>query len=307
VWYVDQDDCIVTGGFGSSNDPYCALEDALSNIDSGESGTIVLRHADEPYTVPLTAPGGAGVLAVRGEGDPVVQWSQAAAHAPGGSRLYLEGLRLQSVDLHGVSCDAGASLWLDEMHVEAAGHGIDGDDCQVTVRRSVITNSLGGGVSLAGGSLVAVGSSISGNGEPGQSSPGIRLAAASLELVYSTVVGNHGLAPGSGIWCEPGSSVSIRNSIVAGDDAPALGCEAATVETSATDRETQAGEGNVLYEYRSADFQDPLDGDVHLRNPAISPFLDVARWREGDPMSDIDGDARLAIDGASDYAGADLP
>jgi hypothetical protein len=53
-------------------------------------------------------------------------------------------------------------------------------------------------------------------------------------------------------------------------------------------------------------FEDYLAGDFRLVNPPLAA-LTAARWSTGDPLVDIEGDARVAVDGEMEAAGADIP
>ena len=48
-------------------------------------------------------------------------------------------------------------------------------------------------------------------------------------------------------------------------------------------------------------------GNFHLINDGPTTFADIAQWQTGDPPWDIDHEDRPMTDGASDYAGADVP
>ena len=50
-----------------------------------------------------------------------------------------------------------------------------------------------------------------------------------------------------------------------------------------------------------------LDGGNFHLEANYSVFADIAQWQTGDPPWDIDHEDRPMTDGASDYAGADVP
>ncbi|RMG94603.1 MAG: hypothetical protein D6705_15815 [Deltaproteobacteria bacterium] len=79
-----------------------------------------------------------------------------------------------------------------------------------------------------------------------------------------------------------------------------------TFEGNASD--TDLGAGNTMSGmYDAGWFANPGGGDYHLSPSGATTFADVATWKEGDPPVDYDGDARPGVDGAKDYAGADVP
>jgi hypothetical protein len=47
-------------------------------------------------------------------------------------------------------------------------------------------------------------------------------------------------------------------------------------------------------------------GQMHLSDLAPPAIATAAVWSSGDPKTDIDGQSRPAVDGATDFAGADV-
>ena len=47
-------------------------------------------------------------------------------------------------------------------------------------------------------------------------------------------------------------------------------------------------------------------GDLRLNSPPL-PVYSAARWQADDPTTDIEGHPRVALEGAMDVAGADVP
>jgi hypothetical protein len=54
-------------------------------------------------------------------------------------------------------------------------------------------------------------------------------------------------------------------------------------------------------------FMNYVTGDFHLSAMHPGTIDTAAVWMTGDPMVDIDGDARVNTDGSPDVAGADVP
>jgi hypothetical protein len=128
----------------------------------------------------------------------------------------------------------------------------------------------------------------------------------------STLEVTYGFIGPDGITCPgtPGQSQqTIRNSIVLGID-----CPSAVIHNSAVGSEAAAMQGQDNALITMADwasvFVEPMangdDLDWHVL-PGAPIVTDLAVWMEGDPVDDIDGDARPARDGAADVAGPDVP
>jgi hypothetical protein len=79
------------------------------------------------------------------------------------------------------------------------------------------------------------------------------------------------------------------------------------MQRNALDNSNFAVGTNVLVPgYNAAQFVSPINGDLRLAAPPLSPFGSVALWEEGDPPLDADGSPR-PTDGSLGYAGIDEP
>ena len=121
---------------------------------------------------------------------------------------------------------------------------------------------------------------------------------ATVDIVASTIIGP--------FTCIGPVDVEVRNSILlANPNVDAMQCSAGVVSYSATSDDSP-GEGNVeVGGLIPSWFLGTAVGDYHLADG--HPFDDVARWIEGDPRTDIDGEPRLSVPGGMDVAGADVP
>jgi hypothetical protein len=199
-------------------------------------------------------------------------------------------------------------VWIDDTEIAGnAGWGIfDTAPCNLTVRRGTLHHNETGGIRLFGGTLDLVNATIAVNGD-GSSGPGIDLQFASINALYSTIVGNDG-ATSDSITCNMAEGV-LRNSIVQGvsNFSISLDCFGFMFTRNALDNSNFAQGTNVLVPvYNSIQFVDPANGDFRLEAPPLSPFGDVAQWEEGDPVLDADGTPR-PTDGSLGYAGIDEP
>ncbi|MBK8717449.1 MAG: hypothetical protein IPN32_22290 [Deltaproteobacteria bacterium] len=71
-------------------------------------------------------------------------------------------------------------------------------------------------------------------------------------------------------------------------------------ETNHNGTNTPVGDFNT-------DWFSDANADFHLTPMAPAAILTAAQWQSGDPLIDIDGDARPGVDGSADVAGADIP
>ena len=177
---------------------------------------------------------------------------------------------------------SGGQAWLDRVQLvrNDMGARLDGG------AQAVFRNSTGG--YLTGGSYIA-----------------IYAADASIEVLYSTLIGD--AASGQSLLCGPSATVLARNSIVGNYEGNPIECAQAEISCSlTTDDFPGAGNQNVG-SLDTAYFVNYSTGDFHLNPSYAGTFAGIAQWQPGDPLTDLDGDPRPAIDGASDYAGADIP
>lgn len=144
---------------------------------------------------------------------------------------------------------------------------------------------------------------VGGNGAGGDGSLGIDVDNSNVRVLYATIARNDELSVDS-IRCS-GGTVDVRNSIVVGRDADSIDCPGITITNSALDEDI--GSNDNVGPADLAWFIDATGGDFHLSATGTTVFADIAQWQSGDPTTDIDGDPRPMMDGAMDYAGADVP
>jgi CSLREA domain-containing protein len=96
--------------------------------------------------------------------------------------------------------------------------GAGGSDTDITVRNSEISDNAGGAISASGGAVVLENTTISGNTSSTATAGLAFLAGTGHVLNHVTVTANVGPAP-AGISSPNGNTITIRNSIVAGNSA----------------------------------------------------------------------------------------
>jgi len=117
-----------------------------------------------------------------------------------------------------------------------------------------------------------------------------------LDLLHTTIGSDDGVA----VHCDETSAVTARNSLLVTTAAATLACETMSTTTSYV-------EGNVDLSTWFVEFTfGARTTDLRLNDPPLAVYS-AARWEAGDPTTDIDGDPRVALEGAMDVAGADVP
>ncbi len=274
----DNDDCGMADG--TEGAPYCTIEVALASLSEEALILVHERDLETPYSESNSISVSIAIFAA-GQEQPVLQGNggQPALIVAGLGSLSLRGVQISNSPAEGLLVTGG----------------------QAWVEQSYIVNNSGGGIVVdGGGSLVLENSFVGGSIN---NLPAINVVDGSASLNYTSV--GSGFGASSALRCEVGQSVAIRNSILvsaATDDE--LQCPSATVEDSALEMElpdnTTLGEFNTLW------FTDYDAGDFSLVGGEYPIELDIAAiWQNGDPDTDINGDVRPTIDGASDFAGAD--
>jgi len=266
---------------------------AVGNIGDGMHGVIVVHEVGfdglTPYTGLVQIDGGKTIamLAAAGEA-PILQGTGAD---PGmrvegvGTVLYVDGLIASDSSVQGVVVD-GATAWVD--------------------RSRIVENSGGGVLAQNGAELVMRNCFVGGDASDVDV---LDIQGSSAEVLYSSL--GAGLGATTAITCDGGSTVSVRNSVVISrGDPEEIQCTIISMEYSATELD-QGGTNTSVGMVNTAWFNDYNGGDFSLTTvgptSGSAVFVDLAQWQEGDPPTDIEGDARPSIDGTSDYAGADIP
>jgi hypothetical protein len=95
--------------------------------------------------------------------------------------------------------------------------------------------------------------------------------------------------------------------LFAEDDADEVDCASLDASYNAAEQDLGAANGNESVALTTASFPDWGERDLHLSVAAFALVDDIAQWQSGDPLVDIDGEPRVAEDGAMEHAGADIP
>jgi hypothetical protein len=274
VWTVDS----------SGGGDYQNLADALTQIASGQVGTIVIN--DGIYIGPFAISGDRVVAMVRGTGSPRIISAiniTEPTFTITGATVYFQGFRMAATLNPEVTIDAsGSKIWLDECIFATTSYGSD-----------FSANQEGTAVHLrSAAELTMRNTTISDVRNDGAT--GIDVGGGSSATVLYSTIGAQSSSPA--MVCSNVGTVTVRNSILAAQTNPAHACGAADLVSTAV-------RSNVTTGW----FVNYASGDLHLSATGSTQFADIATWLEGDPPFDLDGDARPDEDGTPDFAGADVP
>lgn len=314
--WVDRDGVCDDAASGAEDDPLCSLGEAFARVNEAPEvpHAIRVRPADYDVDDVLHVPMGALVALVHatgGDGVRLVAPSSEALTVDAEGSLLVDGIEITGPGADGLAC-AGGRMWLDRLSVSgAAGHGVYSDDCSVKLRRGVLTSNVRSGVSVAVADVSIENTYISKNGNIDDGGGGINLAGgASLKAVYVTLIDNLAVAgvPYS-VACnvdDPAiEEVRVRNSVAINLGTNTM-CPGATVETTAWSA-MEAGVSNLVITYQQlADYLTEDAGVAGVYRAIEGTELDqLAKWVDGDPKIDFDGDPRPSGDNSPDFAGAD--
>ena len=301
VW-VDPAGC--AGGPERGAAPWCSLAEALAAIGESGSATIHLAAAEPPYRPPIRRAGGAVVI----EGEPGVVLAPAgdAVTLDGAARLTLTGVTIETAPSSSALVVDGGSAWLEDVQIRGGARGVVASGGMVELRRSRIEGPVREAVVAGGGAEVAMVQTVVVHAARAPGTVALDVADARVALGYCTVVDN-GTAPRTTVRCDEDGTLLVRASIVGGAVSPAFDCEDLRDEESVLDHAGPLGRGSRAQAPDPSDFVDLAAGDVHLSPNAVAAWAGVARWRRGDPLSDIDGDPRVGVDLAFEHPGVDRP
>jgi hypothetical protein len=315
-FWVSPSTCKETGGFGDEDDPYCTIAPAIGSVKEDGRAVIYLRAGVSPFEEPIEVVNmSRRTIAVLGvDGSPTIANVPYAVDVENESKLYLHNLRLRNCTSAAIQCNFSSSVWLDDVEVDGNADGISAEICDIHLRRSRVFDNAGDAISLANMSSLRMESSVViGNGSESEHTRAIRSSSSTFDIRYSTITGNiasmvEGDVAPANLTCGAGRGGSIRNSIVLGANLESIDCPLATIDHSVIDTSSIDGEDQVVVTtYDAGWFADVEGFDVHVADPASSPFAGVARWQLGDPRRDLDGTRRTPFPDAIEFAGADQP
>jgi len=321
VWHVDEDadDCSDLGA-GTLEMPLCGLDEAVGRAVLTGIGTIILHEigAGETYSdEAISTPVRLAILAADGE-EPRIEGNvlNPGLIFGGGAVAYLRGLSIVDGDSHGIDIDVARVYAEGVLIQDNAGWGVTVAPVGAFFASNsrIVTNEEGGIEFGTAGPVEETdgsGSGTDGMGLPDPDSASVRLVncfvnagidasalvvnEGAIDVLYSTI-GVSTFGGAFALTCEAGAVARVRNSVLVARPTEPVECDNLELETSFVEQDVDA----------TGWFENFNAGDFSLDEPPEG-LLEGARWRVGDPTTDIDGRPRPAAEGAVDAAGAARP
>jgi hypothetical protein len=229
--YVDNSDGTCSGAHtGTAADPFCQVAPALAATGS----TILVAGSSVDYDA--IAVSSALNKAIVGPGRGATQVARFAQStksgasinlATGSATISIAGVVLSGstggVNAPGVACTltpgATIALSVTRSRIASSGaHGIDSNGCAITLDANDITQNVGGGIKINGGSYTVTNNLIGANGNNSTATvPGFTVdASATGTFSFNTVAKNQVAAGVAGIDCSAASH-ALSSSIVFGN------------------------------------------------------------------------------------------
>lgn len=269
-------------------DNFVTILGALASVDPGERCAILLADlGPDDYADAITIDQGKRIafLPQSGSVEILSPSGPPVFLVEDGGHLYVDNIAL--TDGSNTVLVRGASVVAHFDHVEIA------------------RNESVAGITVSEGARVELRNVIVA-GEPfmGIGADGLRVAAGSAARVLdSTLVG----LGGSALAVAADSDVEVRNAILftAGNE-PSVSGVAGTFSHCAAE-DVLDGDGNVQVALTNESFADFDGRDFRISGITADDLAEVGLWQSGDPIDDIDGDPRVAVDGLTEPPGADVP
>jgi len=330
IWHIDGDPGCSDTNQGTQAEPLCTPQAAIDLVDS--QGTLVIHALRDGYNYqdPITIDRSItlALLSAPQEPRPSLQGTidGTTIRITDAAEVYLDGVSIRGRLAHnGVEISGSArvhahNVWINDNGgvgvVVSADSTFHASSCRIigNTEGGIVVGDDGGPVEETGSGS---GSSSSGAGFGMRvlDSPNLRLVncfvnadvdataiaahEGRVEVLYSTV-GVTTFGGAHSIACEGGASVAVRNSAVVSRSTTPLDCVSLDLETSfLADQDSEPA-------FSATWFQNFNAGDFSLTSPPAE-LLTAARWQDGDPTTDIDGDDRPTTANAVDAAGADTP
>lgn len=289
---------------GTEANPFCEIAEAIAS-KPGQNLVIRVKKGSGPYKAPILVKGSRmAFIGVReNEADPLpliqdMQSLNTLLTVESNAALFIDGIAIDGsslVQASTIDCD-GSHLWFHRASISKNANPIKADTCNLVLDRTVVHGNSGGS-NIIGGTFRVRNSFITGNNGGILGTP-FRVNAT-VEVVYSTFVGNQG-SSATGISCVSNNTAITRNSVLLGQPDPIVGC---TYKDEVKDKEgTYVGLPNEI----NALFQGAVGG-TYRPQPAAAAISDLAVWHSGDPYTDYFGELRPNAEGEMDFAGAAYP
>lgn len=313
------DPTLVCGAQSCAEDqPCCSIEQAMSQHQ--DAVHLVVHLLPGTYSTGLHLAQGGRKIALLGgeltafavEGEPIIQLGDEMQDLAIDSELYVSRIRIKGGQgPAAVRCRASAQLWLDDVRIVAyGGRALSAAGCTTVVRRNQLAQNLRS-IHLAEGTTLRLENSLVAHFDMGAA---LEIGDASTANLLYTTLGD-GTQHESGLFaCLDGTAgLNARNSaLLSHGVVDTFACAASAAQladsvVSASELENVDTNTSVVPPQNVPPlFMDWDGGDLHVVGDG-GPLAGAARWKQGDPRTDIDGDPRPLMDDAPDVAGGDRP
>lgn len=198
----------------------CSIETALAVADARDVVKLAPAVYDRGATLDVLRP---TILVATGATLRANAGMTAMLIHVDGAPLTAVGLRAEGAQQGGIACFRGGAVRLHRTELTGGIYGVYGGTCAVDLDRSAVRGALYYGVYVLGGPATVTNSYLVGNGTLDRSLAGLLLIDVTAATIdHTTIAGNTSTAA-SAVQCSAGSTaVSIRNSILYGNSAPAF-------------------------------------------------------------------------------------
>ena len=197
-----------------------------------------------------------------------------------GQIVYIADIDMATGPFRAIRCDAPGRVWLDDTSIVDYPVGLQ-TSCESHLRRSYV-DATDFAVFALGGTTFVENSTL----VPGMSA-GISVDNAVIDVRYSNIVGGIGPA----LTCTALGSGEVRNSIITAS--PGFNSvDAACAMQFSGNAVGPGADGVDVGNYDATWFVDAPGGNFHLSAAGELAFDGIGQWEPGDPVVDIDGDAR---------------
>ncbi len=279
--YVDGNNSDCDTADGSEENGYCTISEALLNGGASPFVRVYARDGNASYQESAALTSATAIFSIPGEYPTLQGFNGAPA----------------------ISVSGDGALYLREVIVSASpAEGVLVNGAQAWIEKSRIVNNSGGGIVVDGGGSLVLDNSFVGSIDINDSRV-IDIVEGTVDINYTTIVAGFGDA--TALFCTDGQGSAVRNSIIISrSDADELVCPDLSVASSALEMplgdNTELGPMDITW--FSEDF---AAGDFSLSGAHPLAIDIAATWLDGDPDTDINGDARPTTNGMPDFAGAD--
>lgn len=313
------DPALVCGAQSCAEDqPCCSIGQAMSQHQDAEH--LVVHLLPGTYATGIHLDQGGRKIAVLGselttftvDVEPAVLLGLEMQDLAIDSELYVARIRIEDGQgAAAVRCRAAAQLWLDDVRIVGyGGRAISAADCTTVVRRNQLAQNLYS-IHIAEGTTLRLENSLVAHFDMGAA---LEIGAASIANLLYTTLGDVTQHESGLFVCLDGTAgLDARNSALLSHGlVDTFSCATSAAQltdslVSASELENADTNTSVIPPQAVPQiFMDWNGGDLHVFGDGL-PLAGVARWKQGDPRTDVDGDPRPLMDGAPDIAGGDRP